>query len=98
MTKHNSRTPNKKPNLKILSEISQGIVNPFGFRPVELRSLKEGDYFFRKPTAKHEFIRNHYNRPDQSSWYAPKHANYSCTNDTTGSEVFLKPSTIVWID
>jgi hypothetical protein len=78
--------------------LEPSLVNPNGYRPVELRDLKEGDFFFRKPTAKYEFIRNHYNRPDQSSWYAPKHANFSCTNPITGSEVFLKPSTIVWID
>ena len=72
--------------------------NPYSMTQIELRKLSEGDMFRRTPTAKHEFIRNHYNRADKNSWYAPQHANFSCTNDTTGNELFLKPSTMVWID
>lgn len=68
--------------------------NPYGLREVELRSLKQGEYFYRKPKAKDMFIRNHYNRKDQWNSYA----NFSCTNDRTGYELFLKPSTKVWID
>ena len=68
--------------------------NPYGLKEVELKSIKEGEYFYRKPKAKSFFIRNHYNRKDQWNNYA----NFSCTNDDTGSEVFLKPTTKVWID
>ena len=62
-------------------------------RQVLLKHVKEGHTFMRKENAKHEFIRNHYNR---KSWLGA--ANYSCTNDGTGSEIFLKPTTLVWVD
>ena len=32
---------------------------------VELRKVKKDGYFTRKPDAKTEFIRNHYNRKDE---------------------------------
>jgi hypothetical protein len=38
-------------------------------RAVELRKVKEGEYFKRKPDARGEFIRGHYNRRDQ--WGPP---------------------------
>lgn len=62
-------------------------------RQVLIKHVKEGHTFMRKENAKHEFIRNHYNRKD---WFGP--ANYSCTNYDTGNEIFLKPTTLVWVD
>lgn len=62
-------------------------------RQVLIKHVKEGHTFMRKENAKHEFIRNHYNRKD---WFGP--ANYSCTNYDTGNEIFLKPNTLVWVD
>ncbi len=62
-------------------------------KKVLLKQVKRGGTFKRKPDAKHEFIRNHYNRKD--SW-GP--ANYSCINWDTGNEIFLKPTTPVFID
>lgn len=65
-----------------------------GIRTVELRQVKEGEYFKRKPHAKTEYIRNHYNRKDQ---FGP--ANFSCTSaDDINREIFLKPSTIVYVE
>jgi hypothetical protein len=65
-----------------------------GMRAVELRSVKEGEYFRRKPNAKGEFIRNHYNRKDKFGA-----ANFSCTSaDDVSKEIFLKPSTIVYVE
>ena len=63
-------------------------------RKVLLKHVKEGSFFKRKENAKSEFIRNHYNRKSWLNGFA----NYSCTNDDTGSEIFLKPTTLVWVD
>jgi|TARA_B100001094_G_C18152133_1_gene784274 hypothetical protein len=62
-------------------------------RQVLIKQVKQGHGFKRKENAKHEFIRNHYNPKD---WFGP--ANYSCTNYDTGNEIFLKPTTLVWVD
>jgi len=64
------------------------------FKAKEIRTLKEGEYFRRKPEAQNEFIRNHYNRKDA---FGP--ANYSCTSaNDIGREIFLKPATIVFVE
>lgn len=62
-------------------------------KQVELKKVKQGETFKRKPDAKHEFIRHHYNR---KSWMGP--ATYACENYDTGNEIFLKPTTLVFID
>ena len=63
-------------------------------KQVELRTLKEGDYFKRKISAKSEYIRAHYNR---KSFDGP--ACFSCYNaDDICKEIFLKPTTLVFID
>jgi hypothetical protein len=61
---------------------------------IELRKVKQGEYFRRKPTAKTEFIRGHYNRKDSFG-----SANFAC-NDTENwnREIYLKPSTMVYIE
>ena len=71
------------------------VTDAFGTRweARELRKVKEGAEFKRKPHAKHEFTRNHYNRKDI---FGP--ANFSCSNYETGDEIFLKPTTIVWVE
>jgi hypothetical protein len=48
-------------------------------RAVELRKVKEGEYFKRKPDARGEFIRGHYNRRDQ---WGP--ATFWCSRAVTG--------------
>ena len=65
------------------------------FNVLELRSLKQGDYFRRKPNAKTEFIRGHYNR--KCKWEGA--ANFAC-NDTEdmNREIYLKPSTHVFVE
>ena len=64
------------------------------FKALEIRHIKEGDFFRRKPEAKKEFIKNHYNRKDR---FGP--ANYCCTAaDDIGREIFLKTSTIVYVE
>ena len=61
---------------------------------VELKTLKNGEYFKRKPEAKTEYIREHYNRAD--SW-GP--ATFCCVNaDDIGRSIQLKPSTMVYIE
>ena len=60
---------------------------------VELKSLKPGSYFKRKPDARSEYIREHFNRAD--SW-GP--ASICCVNaDDIGRSIQLKPNTMVFI-
>jgi hypothetical protein len=89
MTKQNLKPPTK---LKAGDFYFSGTV-----KAVELRQVKQGDYFKRKPNAKGEFIRNHYN--PKSKYGYPAIANYSCTSaDDIGREIFLRPSTIVFVE
>jgi hypothetical protein len=82
-----------QPNLNLLNEMAADIFGGYT-KEVELRKVKEGGYFKRKPTAAAEYIRNHYNRKDQ---FGP--ANYSCTDsEDMNREIFLKPSTIVYVE
>ena len=82
-----------QPNLNLLNEMAADIFGGFT-KKVELRKVKEGAYFKRKPSAKTEYIRNHYNRKDQ---FGP--ANYSCSDaHDMNREIFLKPSTIVYVE
>jgi len=65
-----------------------------GLKKVELRHVREGGYFKRKPLAKADYIRNHYNCADQ---FGP--ANFSASDaDDMNREIFLKPSTLVWVE
>ena len=41
------------------------MTNQTEFKALEIRHIKEGDFFRRKPEAKKEFIKNHYNRKDR---------------------------------
>ena len=63
------------------------------YKKVELRKVKQGDLFKRKPSALSFFVRNHYNKKD---FFGP--ANFTCTNWDNGNEVFLKPSTVVFVE
>ena len=63
-------------------------------KKVELKTLKSGEYFKRKPNAKSEFIREHYNRADA---FGP--ATFCCVDvDDVGRSIQLKPSTMVFIE
>ena len=65
------------------------------FNVVEIRSLKQGDYFRRKLTAKTEFIREHYNR--KCKWEGA--ANFCCSDtEDMNRLVYLKPSTNVFVE
>lgn len=60
----------------------------------QLRHVKQGDTFKRKPDAITTFIRNHYNRKDD---FGP--ANFSASDsDDMNREIFLKPSTLVFVE
>ena len=60
----------------------------------QLRHIKQGDTFKRKPNAAATFIRNHYNRKD---FFGP--ANFSCSDvDDMNREIFLKPSTLIYVE
>lgn len=69
------------------------------FQTAELRHVKEGTEFRRKLNAKSSFIRNHYNRKNAYGTEAP--ASFSCTDAEYpwgGREIFLKPSTLVFVE
>ena len=60
---------------------------------IELRKVKKGDSFKRKPDAHKEYIREHYNRKDM---WGP--AGFCCSDcDDIGRSIQLKPSTIVYV-
>ena len=62
---------------------------------IELGKVKLGDYIKRKRDSNTVFIRDGYNR--KSQWDGP--ASYTCIDaDDMGRCIFLKPSTIVFID
>lgn len=60
----------------------------------QLRHIKQGDTFKRKPDALTTFIRGHYNRKD---FFGP--ANFSCVDSyDVNREIFLKPSTLIYVE
>jgi len=61
---------------------------------VKLRDLKAGSYFKRKPEAKTEYIREHFNRAD--SW-GP--ASICCTDsEDAGRSIQLSPNKTVFVE
>lgn len=57
---------------------------------VQLREVKRGEYFRRKPTARKEYIREHYNREDKT---------FTCSDvDDIGRCIFLDASTLVCVE
>jgi hypothetical protein len=65
------------------------------FNVVEIRSLKQGDYFRRKLIAKTEFIREHYNR--KCKWEGA--ANFCCSDtEDMNRLIYLKPTTNVFVE
>ena len=63
-------------------------------KQVELRTLRRGDWFKRKPEASQHYIREHYNRKDQ---FGP--AGYWCSKEFAHDQgMQLKPGTLVWVD
>ena len=62
-------------------------------KQIELKKLKHGTYFKRKPDAKREYIREHYNPRDA---YGP--AAYWCTRaDNIGEGIELRGNTRVFV-
>lgn len=56
---------------------------------VQIKDVKKGDYFRRKPDAKTTYIRGQYDRTEK---------DYSCIDDMDmNREIFLKGSTKVWV-
>ena len=63
-------------------------------KQIVISAVKKGHTFKRKPDAAATYIRNHFNR--KSALFGP--ANYSASDsDDMNREIFLKPSTKVWI-
>lgn len=62
-------------------------------KQIAISAVKKGHTFKRKPDAVTTYIRNHFNRKDA---FGP--ANFSASDrDDMNREIFLKPSTKVWI-
>ena len=62
-------------------------------KQIAISAVKHGHTFKRKPDAAAEYVRNHFHRKDA---FGP--ASYSCTDTMDmNREIFLKPSTKVWI-
>lgn len=59
-------------------------------KTLPLNKLKaNGETFFKRtPDAAAVYVLNHYNRAEK---------NYSCTNDATGAEVFIKANKAVFV-
>ena len=69
------------------------------FMEAELRQLTEGTEFRRKLNAKSSFIRKHYNCKNADGIKSP--ASFSCTDAEYpwgGREIFLQPSTVVFVE
>ena len=47
-----------QPNLNLLNEMGRDIFG-YNMKEIELRKVKEGDFFKRKPSAYTEYVRNH---------------------------------------
>ena len=63
-------------------------------KQVELRKLREGQWFKRKPEAAYWYIREHYNRADQ---FGP--ATFWCSTEWSASDGReFKPNVLVWVD
>lgn len=63
-------------------------------KQVVISAVKKGHTFKRKPDAATEYVRNHFNR---KSVFGP--ANFSASDSgDMNREIFLKPSTKVWIE
>ena len=85
---------NTKPLPNLLLHIYEGNLLENGMLVVELRKVKEGEYFKRKSDAKKEYIRGHYNR--RINLKAP---TFTCTDsEDIGRCIELKPSTIVYVE
>ena len=60
---------------------------------VELRTLKQGEFFKRKAESETVYIREHYNRKDQ---FGP--ATFCCTRfEDINREIQLKPTAMVFV-
>ena len=84
-------TMTTKPNLNLLNEMAKDIYSLGDVHQlVQLRDVKEGEYFRRKPTAAKEYIREHYNRSDKT---------FTCTDsEDIGRCIFLKADTLVCVE
>lgn len=59
-------------------------------RQVQMRDIKKGEFIRRKPESKDTYIKGKYDRSNK---------DFSCTSFwDTNKEIFIKPTTKVWID
>ena len=61
---------------------------------VMLKTIKQGERFKRKPDARTEYVREHYNRADSMG-----PATFCCVDsEDIGRSIQLKPSTLVYVE
>jgi hypothetical protein len=87
------------PNLNLLNDMARHIYKMENsdqafHREIELKKVKQGQEFKRKPTAKTIYTKEHYNRKDA---FGP--ASFTCVDtDDIGRSIELKPTTVVYIE
>ena len=67
--------------------------------PIELRKLPKGAFFKRKPDARAVYVRDVYITAHVDELNIARSAYFCCSDvDDMNREIFLKPSTLVYVD
>ena len=68
-------------------------------QPIELRKLPKGAFFKRKPDARAVYVRDVYITAHVEELTIARSAYFCCSDvDDMNREIFLKPSTLVYVD
>lgn len=68
-------------------------------QPIELRKLPKGAFFKRKPDARAVYVRDVYITAHVDELNIARSAYFCCSDvDDMNREIFLKPSTLVYVD
>ena len=68
-------------------------------QPIELRKLPKGAFFKRKPDARAVYVRDVYITAHVDELNVARSAYFCCSDvDDMNREIFLKPSTLVYVD
>ena len=68
-------------------------------QPVEIHTLPKGAFFKRKPDARAVYVRDVYITAHVDELNIARSAYFCCSDvDDMNREIFLKPSTLVYVD
>ena len=68
-------------------------------QPVEIQTLPKGAFFKRKPDARAVYVRDVYITAHVDELNIARSAYFCCSDvDDMNREIFLKPSTLVYVD